>query len=674
MKFPSRINKAFFFIWVFCFCVSALGSPVFRTQKTVRQPDGTSLTVTRVGFNHLLYYVTTDGVPVFPDKSGVFCYAELNADKGVVASSVCAHEPDKRTLAESMYANKVTEDFQTAISMSKLGGREIGSVEVANVKSVGDQRYAVILAEFQDVAFAPENDIKKFDKHLNASNYTEDGAGSARDYFIAQSDSLYRPTFDVVAKVKLSGKRSYYGGNSGGNDMRPRLYISEAVDSAAVNGVDFSPYVNEKGELFVIVIYPGQGEHVSGESEQLWAACYNLINHTVGKYKLTSGLVTCELADYGKGETIDGIGTFCHEFSHAMGLPDFYNTNGLAGIFGMDAWSLMDYGQYNNLGRTPAGYTSYEREFMGWLKIETLQDEKQLVKLAPLHQKGANRAYRIPNKKDASGNEYYLIENRRHSTWYRRLYGEGMLVIHVDYNESAWYGNRVNNDRNHPRMTIIPADDVLTPYSANSNTYKGDPFPGLTGATELSDSSTPKAVAYIGGTMGIKLTSIHETADTVVFCYQSDGILEKPQNLTAEEITSNGCKLSFDKVANAETYIVEVYHDKQLVSTKTVAGNLVDIQGLNQEEPYIIKVKAIAADYIDSEYASIVVVPTDCVKEDVDRSHSVNSADAVLIYNYMADDKNVSVIKEILDINSDGEVNSADIVIIMNYISGSLTR
>lgn len=60
---------------------------------------------------------------------------------------------------------------------------------------------------------------------------------------------------------------------------------------------------------------------------------------------------------------VEGIGTFCHEFSHCLGLPDFYDTN-YNGHFGMASWSLMDSGSYNDDGYTPIGYSAYEKEFM----------------------------------------------------------------------------------------------------------------------------------------------------------------------------------------------------------------------------------------------------------------------------------------------------------------------
>ena len=279
---------------------SMVASPVFRTKKTVVQPDGTSLTVIRTGADNLCYYVTTDGIPVFPKDNGVYYYAEFNENRDVVVTDVVAHEQDKRNPIEERYAKEVADNFAMEINMRNMTKYNVGSVDVASVKCVGDVKIAVILAEFKDLSFKEENDISRFDKHFNASEYyDEGGGGSVRDYFIAQSDSLFRPSFDILAKVKVSKNASYYGSNVGGSDKAAKSYIIEAFDSACAKGVDFSPYINEENELFVVVIYPGHGEQVSGVSSQLWAAYYYALSYNNGPYKLRTGLVMDELANYG---------------------------------------------------------------------------------------------------------------------------------------------------------------------------------------------------------------------------------------------------------------------------------------------------------------------------------------------------------------------------------------
>lgn len=654
--------------------VTVTASPVFRVTKTVRQSDGKMLTVTRSGANHLLYYQTDDGMPVFPNSKGDYCYAEFDANGNVCAGTMVAHESADRTPMEQTAARKLSEAFWTHVAMRHKTRYGVGTPDLASVSCKGNVKVPVILAEFADIAFQPGNDIARFDRHFNATNYKDEGgAGSVRDYFIAQSKGQFRPQFDVVAKVRVSRNHDYYGANSGGDDKNPTVYMAEAVDSATAKGVNFAPYKNSKGEVMVIVIFPGHGEQVSGSEETLWAAYYWSMYHTSkAGIKFTAGLVMDELADYGAGEQFDGIGTLCHEFSHALGLPDFYPTNGQTGIFGMDAWSLMDYGQFNNVSRTPVGYTAYEREFFGWMKIDTLQNKKQLVTLPPLHSDSTIRAYRILNEADPTGNEYYILENREQSDWFMTLYGEGMLINHVHYDKSAWTGKTVNNNRNHQRMTIIPADGALTPYGdGKASAYKGDLWPGLKNNMVLNSNTVPCDTAYVGGYMNIRMNNIHRDGkNNVVFYYQCSGGLSTPSSLKAANIGATGFSLSWGTVSNAEQYVLGLYKGDALQRIDTVGVASMIYTGLETDVTYSIKLIAIANDRLDSPSASLNVTTIGEKKGDVDRNGQVNSADVVAIYNYILIGENSGITKAAADVDGNGNVNSADVVAVYNIIVG----
>ena len=172
---------------------------------------------------------------------------------------------------------------------------------------------------------------------------------------------------------------------------------------------------------------------------------------------------------------IDGIGTMCHEFSHCLDLPDFYDTN-YANHFGMGDWSLLCGGCYNDDGYTPCGYTAYERNFMGWFDYTEPQPQTTYT-TAPVQDGG--QAFIVTSD---NPNEYYVLENIKQEGWNRYAMASGLLVTHVNYN-SQWWDYNSANDHDQQGMTIIPADNSLKMYNSggyyfnDSSDEVGDLFP-----------------------------------------------------------------------------------------------------------------------------------------------------------------------------------------------------
>ncbi|MFO7915432.1 MAG: M6 family metalloprotease domain-containing protein [Candidatus Krumholzibacteriales bacterium] len=59
------------------------------------------------------------------------------------------------------------------------------------------------------------------------------------------------------------------------------------------------------------------------------------------------------------------IGVFCHEFGHAFGLPDLYDTNGGGGS-GIGHWGLMGSGSWNQ-PESPAHMCAWSKMQLGWI-------------------------------------------------------------------------------------------------------------------------------------------------------------------------------------------------------------------------------------------------------------------------------------------------------------------
>ena len=165
----------------------------------------------------------------------------------------------------------------------------------------------------------------------------------------------------------------------------------------------------------------------------------------------------------------------CHEYSHCLGYPDFYDTD-YSGGQGMGSYDLMDSGSYNGDTYQPAGYTSYERWFAGWEEpIELNAEDVAVTNMKSLQDGG--EFYIIYN--DKNPDEYYLLENRQKEGWDESLPYAGLLILHCDYDASVWEANGPNDDPNHQRFTAVPADGEYTYEIWDGTKYYDDaePFP-----------------------------------------------------------------------------------------------------------------------------------------------------------------------------------------------------
>lgn len=600
-------------------CVSLYASPALRLRLSVTQPDGTCLNMVKGGDEWLSYYLTDDGHVVAGNGALGFCYATAWSESGWTVSDVAAHDSDNRDIAEQQWlaANGMTElEAQTAGAKSRksLATRKIGVSD--NPK--GDLVYPIVLVEFSDLEFSVTNAVDTFNAQFNKEGFAGGSArGSVRDYFMAQSKNIYRPTFNIVGKIKLPKTKAYYGAHSGSsNDSHTFELAREVVSRLQNSGTDLSQYVDKTGGVPIVgIVFAGMGENSSWDEDALWSSFYPT-KFTSNGVQVNSYLVVNEImpslsrnAETSKVDTlynIEGIGTFCHEFSHFLGLPDFYNTYNSSSMVAMSLWSIMDYGQYYRNGATPVGYTAYEKNFMGWMKIDTLQTEKQVVNINALGAENEN-AYYIFNDNDRSKCEYWILENRQPSTWYPAALGSGMLVVHVDYLSSSWSNNTVNTSSSHKRMSFIAADnDIKFETASKPADYKGDLFPGTTGNTRLSDETTPNFQQFNGTSVGKYLTNITDTNGIVSFVYMAEGILSAPQNIEVaanENVTSLSAK--WTAVDNATSYTLELADGTGTVYTAVTDTNAVDLGAFESYKNLTLKVTALADNYIQSAASAL---------------------------------------------------------------------
>ncbi|MBQ5627896.1 MAG: M6 family metalloprotease domain-containing protein, partial [Bacteroidaceae bacterium] len=488
--------------------ISAYAAPAYRKPFTVKQSDGTELTVMLAGDEALHYFITEDGMPLVKEANGDFCYATF--DNGLFVSTKClAHNGAVRSAAEKAMLSSI--DFDAVkTGIAKAGAARSMAYKAAAQKAgsqiapEGDVNIAVLLVQFKDAKFTYTKE--DFNNLLNTKGYKlenpfAESVGSARDYFLAQSDGKFRPNFIVTDIVTLDNDMSYYGGNdTSGDDKKATYMVKEGIKKADAAGFDFSKCDNNgDGEVeFIYCIYAGYSESYGADENTVWPHQWQLSAEAgsvtvdgvkCDTYACSGELVYNEKYEDRIGKTMAGIGLICHEFSHCLGLHDIYDTTYKSGNWCMDYWDVMDQGNYAAEGYVPVGYSAYQRDFCGWRELVEI-NSKGAYSMQPLTQGGV--AYKVVN--EANKNEYYILENRKQEEWDTYLFGSGMLVIHVDYLKSAWENNTINTTKNHPRYTIIPADNELAAYGEVSNaefvaSLKGDVWPGTSGNTELTNTS-----------------------------------------------------------------------------------------------------------------------------------------------------------------------------------------
>lgn len=523
-------------------------------KKKVTLKDGSTVELSLKGDEHFSFYTDAKNQPCL-----------LNDGKLKMLTN--------EEVTEMWTANKKQRIEQAGQEMLRRAARRAGKPSSTNT---GTQRGLVILVEFKDKKFVTENPQPTFNRFFNEEGYNEGGmAGSVKDYFKKQSYDNLTIEFDVVGPYATANDMEYYGAHytddSGNehNDIHPVLMVREAVDAAHEAGVDFSKYDWDKdGNVDqVFVIYAGYSEAQGAAPETIWPHEWALSAESKrvkydGVWINTYG---CAAELHGKeGTTLDGIGTACHEFSHCLGLPDMYDTD-YSGGYGMAYWDVMDAGSYLDSSRTPAGYTSYERWFSGWMEPVEIKELTQIEGMKPLATHAeAYVLYNEGRKKDITG-EYYLLENRQPVDFDSKLYGHGMLILHVDYNEGAWTSNKVNDDVDHQRCTIIPADNQFA--ESQYKDLAGDPWPGVTGNTLLNNYSTPAATVFSKNSdgqnfMNKQIDHITEDVDaktiSFVACRPEMPVPDVEESTVSEQTSDNSVTISWNAVEGAVGYELEL--------------------------------------------------------------------------------------------------------------------
>lgn len=525
-------------------------------------------------------------------------------------------------------------------------------------------RQAVILVEFTDTDFSLETPRETYDSMLNCPGFNKrQGPGCAAEYFREQSGGLFNVVFDVYGPVKVSSKAQPYSKPTSSTRNYGRDVFIEAtnivIDSLQV---DFTPYDwNGNGSVNqVIYVYAGITGNQDSQASygHVWPNTSTFSPITTNGKKISNYTASAE--KWVNGQSC-GIGTILHEYTHSLGLPDIYPTTNNAGYSVVDEWDLMDGGNFTNYGWCPPNYTPMEKMLLGWSQPEELTEPQTVRNLKPVSEGGV--ALRIKH----SDSEWLMLENRLQKGWDRGLPGEGLLVYHVNYDNSVWSGNTVNNDENKRRFELIHADNMdydswydyvsswvkpknyLNDGHMNSYLLSTSPYPWTTDSTDvfndsLTNNSVPPAKMNYpnleGKTMLSKsITNIVKHSDgTISFDFMAD----VAKCATPTVVYENG-RIRFECETEGATFVSNVSTTNDMESGDGEIGLATQ---------YVITVYAVAEGHADSDLVTATLTWSDGImtgenvevrgnnfrKGDVNEDGAVDVADISAVITIMAEE------------------------------------
>ncbi len=604
---------------------AAMAVPAYPGIIKAKQADGTEISIRLHGDEFSNYETTADGFPLFYNES-THNYEYAKAINGKIAGSgIIAADEGKRSAEAIEYITTADKEAITAIAMEQrhnLSTTANGIMRAAsgprrglinNFPHFGEQHSIVILMQYNDKEFSTMEDPKQYyTDAMNKEGFTAiNGAnGSARDFFVDCSHGQFKPTFDVYGPVTIDYGCHDAGQGTYNTNINMGTFVKAAIEGLD-NEIDFSQYDHDGDGVVdnIYIFYAGNGSNDSSDKRVVWPHAYDLRSWGINLKTndgVTIGSYTCsnEVDGQRTGMTT-GIGTFVHEFGHCLGFADHYNTesNGKQ-TYTPYNWDTMAHGSYNNNGNTPPRYSSYECYELGWLTPEEITCRTAGTNELP--ELGAsNKAYRIsvPGKP----NEYYLLENRQQKGWDEYLPAAGMLVWHIDFDQSIWDENIVNNVSNHQRVDIVEANGKLT-----GETYyaAGVPFPGSAKVTTYDFAS------WAGEDL-ISIDNIAMQDSVVSFIVKgANSGIAKPK-LNISNLKYNGFHGSWDKVDNAEGYILNI---KKVNADNTLsevadytnirlAADTIDVDGLEQNTAYLVALASRSASFVTEDDTMHITTP-----------------------------------------------------------------
>jgi len=405
--------------------------------------------------------------------------------------------------------------------------KEFSSGDItADVVGVG--KMAVALVDFPDrQADTEAHPLSQYQSMIFSTGQYP--TGSLNDFYLENSYGNYSVEGDAYGWETTSEQYSHFDdgnyGLYGGGAMVAQAaaelldtYVDFAqFDSDGPDGVPNSGDDDGFVDAFV-VIHSGLGGEDSGNVHDIWshASMIDYLTHDPknggGFIRVSSYTIQPEERLDAEGDTlITAISVICHEYGHAIGLPDLYDYSRYT--WGIGYWGLMGYGAWGAGGNTPespAHLCAWSKAQLGWIYPVNISENTASVELAPVETNPV--AYKIW-RDGIPGSEYFLLENRQQLGFDSPAPGHGLLIWHVNTNT----GDILDLEQA-DGLNELDDGDGVRPDPHYFHDFMGDdadPFPGSAANTLFGLDTNPSSNADNGTATNVMVGNITEIQGSI---------------------------------------------------------------------------------------------------------------------------------------------------------------
>ncbi len=357
--------------------------------------------------------------------------------------------------------------------------------------------------------------------------------GTMTDYYQEISYGAFTVNGTVSSWRTLAQNDTFYEGPAGCNGIcngsRVADYLRDSL-TAHDASINFAQYDNDGPDGvpnsgdddgfvdFVAFVHPETGGECGGNNN-IWSHRFAISGWGGSAFQTNDaraggGFISVD--DYVimpaiscDGSTMIEIGVFCHEFGHAFGLPDLYDTDSSNGdSAGLGNWCLMASGSYGGDGNgpaRPAHMSAWAKMFLGWIVPTEVTGDLSPASIPRIEDNAA--AFRIP----ISSTQYYLVNNAQRVLFDDRFPTAGLVVMKINETvvNAGLATNRVNADENAQGVELVEADGRRDLDNNANRGDAGDLFPGSSNNRRFDNGSSPASIGNIA------ICDIGDPADTI---------------------------------------------------------------------------------------------------------------------------------------------------------------